>query len=127
MDYPFNSAIRAEGETEMAPGEDMATTFTYFCVARGCDEQGWQAICLNLDIAAEGRTLADVKMQLNAAVENYITTVTAMPAADRRRLLNRSVPFTLKLKYALKLLWHFFRSKRRDGRLQASFEIPCHA
>lgn len=111
----------------MVPGEDMADKFRYFCVAEGCDEHGWQAICLNLDIAAEGRTLADVKMRLNGAVHSYVEEVSKMPDADRKRLLNRPVPFMLKLEYAFKLFWHSLRSKRRDGGLQASFEIPCHA
>ncbi len=110
----------------MVPGEDMAVT--YFCVAEGCDEHGWQAICLNVDIAVEGRTLADAKMRLNAAVSDYIDAAMKLPAADRRRLLNRSVPFSLKLAYAFKLFWHSLKgSDRRDGGQQASFEIPCHA
>jgi hypothetical protein len=110
----------------MVPGEDM-TTFSYFCIAEGCDDQGWQAICLNLDIAVEGATLADAKMRLDAAVGDYIEQVLKLPAADRRRLLNRSIPFALKLEYAFRLFWHSLRSKRRDGGQQASFEIPCHA
>ena len=110
----------------MVPGEDMAT-FSYFCVAEGCDAHGWQALCLNLDIAVEGPTLAEAKMHLDAAVADYIEEVLKLPEADRRRLLNRSVPFTLKLEYAFRLFWHSLRSKRRDGGLQASFEIPCHA
>jgi hypothetical protein len=110
----------------MVPGEDMAT-FSYFCVAEGCDERGWEAICLNVDIAVEGNTLADVKARLDAAVKSYIEEAVKLPDADRRRLLNRQVPFALKLEYAFKLFWHSLRSKHRDGGLQASFEIPCHA
>lgn len=110
----------------MVPGEDM-TTFRYFCVAEGCDESGWEAICLNLDIAVEGRTLADVKGRLIEAVESYMDQVSKLPEVDQRRLLNRAVPLGLNLKYAFRLFWHSFRSKRRDGGLQASFEIPCHA
>ena len=110
----------------MVPGEDMAID-TYFCVAHGCDEHGWQAICLNLDIAAEGRTLADVRMRLNAAVASYVEEAMKLPQRDRRRLLNRQVPLSLKLAYGVRLFWHSLRSKRRDGALQESFEIPCHA
>ena len=111
----------------MVPGEDMDNTFTYFCVAEGCDAQGWQALCLNLDIAVEGRTLADVKARLHEAVRSYVHQVSQMPEADQDRLLNRSVPFRLKLEYGFRLFWHSLKSARRDGGLQASFEIPCHA
>lgn len=110
----------------MVPGEDM-TNFTLFCIAEGCNENGWQAICLNLDIAVEGRTLADTQARLDAAVASYIEEAMKLPEADRRRLLSRQVPFSLKLEYAFKLFWHSLRSKRRDGGMQASFEIPCHA
>jgi hypothetical protein len=110
----------------MVPGEDM-TTITYFCVADGCDAHGWQATCLNVDIAVEGRTFADVKARLEEAVELYVEEAMKMPPADRDRLLNRSVPFSLKLAYAFRQFWHSLRSKRQDGDMQASFEIPCHA
>lgn len=110
----------------MVPGEDMIT-FTYFCVAEGSDQKGWEAICLNLDIAVEGHTLADAKARLNTAVESYIDEALKLPEDDRSRLLNRQVPFALKLEYAFRLFWHSIRSKSRDGGLHASFEIPCHA
>ena len=110
----------------MVPGEDM-TTFTLFCVAEGCSERGWQAICLNLDIAVEGRTLADAQARLDSAVASYIEEAMKLPEADKHRLLSRQVPFTLKLESAFKLFWHSLRSKRRDGGMQASFELPCPA
>jgi len=110
----------------MDPSEDMATV-SFRCIAEGCDDRGWQAICLDLDIAVEGRTLADVKTRLNAAVASYVQEALKLPEADRCRLLNRHVPFTLKLAYAFKLFWHSVKSKSRDCDMQASFEIPCPA
>lgn len=110
----------------MAPGEDMDHTFTYFCVAEGNDDR-WEAICLNLDIAVEGNTLADVKARMHECVKSYVLEALQMPEPDQNRLLDRSVPLRLKLKYAFKLLRHSLKSARRDGGLQESFEIPCHA
>ena len=110
----------------MIPGEDM-TTILCFCVAEGSNERGWKAICLNLDVAAEGRTLADVQWRLDAAVRSYIEEVMKLPERDRRRLLHRSVPLKVKLAYAFRLFWHSIRNTRQNGNEQASFEIPCHA
>lgn len=109
----------------MVPGADMANTFR--CVAEGCDDHGWQAICLDLDIAVEGRTLADVKARLSEAVSLHVREAMKLPERDRQRLLTRQVPFSLKLVYAFKLFWHSIKSKSRDCDMQASFEIPCHA
>lgn len=99
-----------------------------FCVAEGSDSRGWQAICLDLDIAVQGETLDEVRSALNSAVRSYVIDVLALKdGRDKYRLLNRRAPLLLRLNYAARLAWQSLNAHRRDGGMRESFEIPCHA
>ena len=69
------------------------------CMAEGTQGQ-WEAICLNFDIAVQGDTFEEVYHSLDEAVRSYLETVHTYPEDDKRRLLSRSVPLWLRLKFA---------------------------
>ena len=62
------------------------------CFAWG-SENGWEAICIDLDIAVQGKSFDAVYHSLNDAVLDYVETVMQLPMKDRERLLNRRAPF----------------------------------
>ena len=97
------------------------------CVAHGNNE-GWEALCLDLDIAVQGLSLDDVQARLLSAVQSYVQDALAESEPARRRLLNRRAPFFTRLHYVLRLAMHALMRPRDGGdSLEASFEVPCHA
>jgi hypothetical protein len=68
------------------------------CYAEG-SKGHWEAICLDFDIAVQGSSFDEVYKDLNAMIKDYVSTVAGYPAADRRRLLQRKAPISLRLKY----------------------------
>jgi hypothetical protein len=81
------------------------------CYAEGRENQ-WEAICLDLDIAVQGGSLAGVIEDLSGAVKLYLEHVATLPEAERGRFERRVAPISLRLRF----LWHALRSVlRRDG------------
>lgn len=76
---------------------------TLHCVAEG-GRGGWEAICLDLDIAVQGDTFEDAYRSLNEAIDLYLESVADLPAADRQRLLGRRVPWSVRAGIALRSL-----------------------
>jgi ribosomal protein L39E len=99
---------------------------TLLCIAKGHDGD-WEAICLDLDIAVQGKSFAEVQGLLNEAVSTYIEDVAKEDAATRARLLNRRVPLWVRLNYIGRFVWHALAARNRRDGLQGSFEIPCPA
>lgn len=98
-----------------------------WCFAHGSDTSGWEAICVDLDIAVEGRDFEDVRRRLEAAVRSYVADALQESPADRRRLLNRRAPLHVRLTCWLHLAIHALTRKRADDDLRAGFDLPCHA
>lgn len=86
----------------------------------------WQAICVDLDIAVQGKSFDEVKKLLELSVETYIDTARNESPEVRRQLLSRRAPFWLRTRLALtskwRGIWH-----RDDGDDPAGFSVPCHA
>ena len=73
------------------------------CYAYG-HERGWQAICVDLDIAVDGVSLQEVQASLAKSIELYLETVEELPAAEQRRFLERRAPWQVRAKLAM-LAW----------------------
>ena len=95
------------------------------CCAAG-HEGGWEAICLDLNIAVQGRSFDDVYHALNESVELYFETVSELSESERRQLLSRSAPLRVKLKffwYGLRMLF----GNDHDDKFHHQFTVPCAA
>ena len=69
------------------------------CYAEG--SQGhWEALCLDFDLAVQGKSFDEVYRELNSMIGSYVETVSEYPEKERRRFLNRRAPFLLRLKFA---------------------------
>ena len=95
------------------------------CYAEG--RQGdWEAFCLDLDIAVQGRSFEEVFQALNEAIALHVEAVAELPESDRARLLNRPAPLSLRLRFlghALKALV----SRDDNGGYHHHFTLPCAA
>jgi hypothetical protein len=72
---------------------------TLHCVAFG-REGASEAICLDLDVAAQGRTFDAASASLRTAIELYLETLADLPADEPARRLRRRVPLLTRLRYA---------------------------
>lgn len=92
------------------------------CYAEG-DKDRWEAFCLNFDLAVQGQSFQEVFGKLESAVEIFLEGVNDLPAADRKRLLNRRAPLSVWLGPLVRLLWSGFT--RHDNRLRHEFTLPA--
>jgi len=70
------------------------------------EEGGWEAFCLDFDLAVQGRSFAEVEALLDEAISLYLEEVRELPSADQARLLARRAPLLLRLRFA----WIVLRS-----------------
>jgi hypothetical protein len=95
------------------------------CFAHGRDAD-WEAICIDFDIAVQGRSFDEVKSLLNGAVQTYIQDACKEEPVVRDRLLNRRAPWHVRLALTARLVF-FNVFDGRNGEAQASFPVACPA
>jgi hypothetical protein len=103
----------------------MANKLT--CFAKGRPGE-WEAICLDYDIAVQGRTFEEVEELLALSIDDYVESARQEPPRVRDKLLRRAVPRLVWLRYVLGFLWHNLASRRRRDdvdRLEHSFQMSC--
>ena len=61
----------------------------------------WEALCVDLDLAAQGENFEDVRRELSDAIATYLDYVTDLPENEQQRFLNRKAPLRLRLQLAL--------------------------
>ena len=75
----------------------------------------WQAFCLDLNLAVQGKSFQDVRGKLHRQIESYVYD--ALEGEDRQyadQLLNRKAPFYFWAKYYLYKALHG-ANEARDG------------
>ena len=100
------------------------------CIAEEKDGY-WQAFCLDLNLAAQGDSLEDVKIRLESMICSYVMDATV--GDDRKyaaELLNRPAPLRFWLRYyAYSLMSHtrMFRKNMHQLFIEALPLTPaCH-
>lgn len=66
------------------------------CYAWRIDDRQWEGICTDLDIAAQGNSLDEVKRELDEAITAYLDYVFTLPEDEARHLLARKSPLLLR-------------------------------
>lgn len=102
---------------------DRAAT-SFRCFAHG-GNAGWEAMCVDLDIAVQGDSFDDVKQLLDHAVTDYIAAAKAEDAGTRAVLLNRRAPWWVVAGLTARLV--AFNVFGRNREAQASFPVACPA
>ncbi len=85
----------------------------------------WWAICIDLDIAVQGRSYPEVQKSLHRAIDMYLARVVQLPANEQRPLLNRRAPWHGRAKYVV--LSAFLKLRRDGGDNHRSFVIAEQA
>jgi len=98
------------------------------CHAEGREDE-WEAICLDFDIAVQGRSFDDAVSQLKSAIVSYLEYVETLPKSERAHFLRRRAPLSVRIKFA----WHALLTSlfRRDGsesdKTRGQFTLACQA
>ena len=95
------------------------------CYAEGRDGD-WEAICLDLDIAVQGTSFEEVFESLQKAISLYLESVTDLSPQERRSLLHRPAPFSVRFKFLAHALRGLFADSDGD-RHRHQFTMPLAA
>jgi predicted RNase H-like HicB family nuclease len=98
---------------------------TLHCYAEGRNGD-WEAICLDLDIAVQGSSFEEVFRSLQQAISLYLETVTDLPPQERRALLRRPAPFSVRWKFLTHVLRGLLAESDGD-RQRHQFTMPLAA
>jgi ADP-heptose:LPS heptosyltransferase len=94
------------------------------CYAEGQDGD-WEAVCLDLDIAVQGRSFEEVFNSLRAAVSLYFQAVADLPSEQRSALLHRAVPLSIRLKFLLHAMRGLFAGGDTRQRHQFTMAVAA--
>lgn len=70
-----------------------------------CRRDRCEVISIDYDIAIAARTLDEAKALLKAGVLSYIEDASKLPEPARSRLLNRRIPWAVRLQWMLRIFW----------------------
>jgi hypothetical protein len=93
------------------------------CMAEGRNGE-WFAVCIDLDIAVEGRSFLEVRQSLQQAMKLYLNRVAELPEEERQQLLARRSPWHVRAKFALS--WLRAMLGKQDNR-KCQFTVPRDA
>jgi hypothetical protein len=82
----------------------------------------WEAICVDLDIAVQGRSFSEVQESLRQSINMFLERVAELPENERYKLLNRRAPWLLRAKF--NLLSALSRVGRDGNDHHRSFIVP---
>ncbi len=94
------------------------------CYAEGRGED-WEAICVDFDIAVQGRSFDEVYHGLTDAVQLYLESLTDLSAEDQARLLGRRAPLSVRMRLMWRILLSAFGRRTDDLSQRAEFTVPC--
>jgi predicted RNase H-like HicB family nuclease len=115
---------RPEPETPMVK-RPQTLVLRYFIEGSG---QSWHAICVDLDISAQGESLPEVEATLNEMVDAYLETVMSYPEEERRQLLSRKAPLLQRAKFVVGFfLASVFASRGHNDKLSLIRHHACPA
>ncbi|ATQ67347.1 MULTISPECIES: hypothetical protein [Methylosinus] len=96
------------------------------CFARGHAGE-WEGICLDFDLAVQGRSFDDIRRALEDAVADYVAAARDEDDATRDRLLSRRAPAWVAFAWTARVLWSAWRRDASDGDTSATFPVACPA
>lgn len=100
---------------------------TLFCYARPY-AGGWEATCIDLDIAVQGGTFEEVRQALNENVVSYVEDALHESEPNRSRLLSRRAPFRQRLAWVVPFITGSLFARNHDGDDHSiGFQLPCRA
>jgi predicted RNase H-like HicB family nuclease len=107
--------------------EDAMAERSLQCYAHGHSDGVWEAICVDLDIAVQGRSFAEVREFLQTAIESYIEQAKQERPEDAKRLLNRRSPWHVRVRYALAAAAGSLFGRATGRVREQPFVVSCRA
>ena len=99
-------------------------TFKNFFTCYITERDGvWEGICVDFDIAVEGRSREDTRARLDVAVHSYLLAMVQEAPEQRERLLHRRTPWATRASLATGAALQRFKGQ---GRRAERFTMPCH-
>jgi predicted RNase H-like HicB family nuclease len=98
----------------------------YLCVARR-GSQWWEALCLDFDLAVQGRSFDEVRALLEEAVKTYLEDAAGEAEPTRSRLLSRRVPLHVRALWAWRFVVTALRGSVQGGNSAVWLPITCHS
>ena len=95
------------------------------CYAEERDGE-WEAFCLDLDLAVQGKSFEEVYRSLNDTISLYLESVSSLSQDDQKRLLKRRAPVSLRFKFLMLAVKALF-SPHDSGRSHHQFTLTCAA
>jgi hypothetical protein len=95
------------------------------CVAREGAER-WEAICLDLDLAVQGRSFDEVRALLEKTVNTYVEDAKAEAEPARSQLLARCVPLHVRLVWAWRIFKAALYGRPPGGDSATLLPLICH-
>lgn len=96
---------------------NLMRNLKFRCYVWGRDSD-WEAICTDLDIAAQGRTLETTKDLLDEAISGYLDEVEELPVSEQYAFFNRRAPLLLRIR--LRVNYYFFQILKQFRELPSS-------
>lgn len=96
------------------------------CFAHG-KPGDWEGICIDFDLAVQGRSFAEVQRLLEEAVREYVAAAQDEKPTIRDQLLSRRAPLFVFLAWTIRVLVSSLRHRRDDDDSSASFPVVCAA
>lgn len=87
----------------------------------------WEGVCIDFDIAVQGRSFAEVQHLLECAVHEYVAAAMEEAPDVCAKLLNRRAPLSVSFAWTFRVLASSLRHRRDDDDSSASFPIACAA
>lgn len=81
----------------------------------------FEGLCVDFDIAVQGRSVDDARDKLERAVDDYVADVMDEAPEHRARLLNRRAPWTVRTSLAIRAALQGLKGHGAEAR----FVMPC--
>ena len=94
------------------------------CYATG-DSGGWEAICVDFDIAVQGKSFEEVFQELKVAIREYVESAKQERPEQAERLLTRRAPVLVRLAHGISFLRAWFLDGSRNDGQAAGFTVTC--
>lgn len=101
---------------------------TLRCFARGYDGR-FEAICIDLDISVEARSLDEARRCLEEAIRTYVHAAVEESPKDAARLLSRKSPWHVRMNWIWSFALHMLLAQpsQADRTMHAGYDLPCPA
>ena len=86
---------------------------------------GWEAICVDFDIAVQGDSFSDVTHRLGQALQSYVQYINSLPNDEAKAaFITRRAPWHVRARMALSVILTLLFHSGDDGKRQ-SFAVAC--